>query len=137
MVGTVAPPLAATGAPAAGAAPTDPGRTVRIELGFPSFTGVRDVQVTPHGTRRLFLADADTNDMFELHSAPIAGGTPTKLSDEKMRRHDSSHPGWPILRGWPTVGLAHPRGPPVNANAEARPHQVNMAASSLDCSRAS
>lgn len=81
MVGTVALALAATGAPAAGAAPRDPGRPVRIELGFPSFTGVRDVQVTPDGTRLLFLADADTNDMFELYSAPIAGGTPTKLSD--------------------------------------------------------
>jgi len=39
-----------------------------------------DFVVSPDSTRVIYRADQDTNDVFELYSVPIDGGTPTKLN---------------------------------------------------------
>src|SRR5439155_9878102 len=36
--------------------------------------------ITPDGTRVVYRADQDTNDVIELYSVPIGGGTPVKLN---------------------------------------------------------
>jgi Tol biopolymer transport system component len=36
--------------------------------------------VSPDGSRVVYMADQDTNDVFELYSVPIAGGAVTKLN---------------------------------------------------------
>ena len=47
----------------------------------PTYTIEERVVVTPDGNNVLFVADYDTAGKFELYSLPIAGGTPTRVSD--------------------------------------------------------
>ena len=38
------------------------------------------LQFSPDGSRVLYLADQETNHVYELYSVPAAGGTPVKLN---------------------------------------------------------
>ena len=40
----------------------------------------RGIQFSPDGSRVLYLADQDTDEVDELYSVPAAGGTPVKLN---------------------------------------------------------
>ncbi len=59
-----------------------PDEAAAIKLNPPLVAGgaVLDVQLTPDGTRVVYLADQETNGVAELYSVPVSGGPATKLN---------------------------------------------------------
>lgn len=55
-----------------------------IKLNGPLVSGgdvdVNHYKITPDGAHVVYLADQDTDDVYELYSVPIGGGTPVKLN---------------------------------------------------------
>ena len=49
---------------------------------------VYDQAITPDGTTLVYSSDQDTNNVIELYSVPLAGGTPTRISAPLPHGHD-------------------------------------------------
>ncbi len=60
------------------------GASTEISIPAPAhdFTFARQLEVTSDGQNVLFIADYDALGKHELYSVPIAGGTPTRISDD-------------------------------------------------------
>lgn len=56
--------------------------SVKLNTSFPvGSSGVSEVTyISPDSKQVVYIADQDTNDMYELYRVPITGGTPTKLN---------------------------------------------------------
>ena len=49
---------------------------------MPDFGDVIDFEITSDGRFVVFTADLDIDDVAELYSIPVSGGTPTKLNNQ-------------------------------------------------------
>jgi Tol biopolymer transport system component len=47
---------------------------------MPSFGDVQDFKISPDGQYAVYLADQDSDDVIELYSVPLRGGTPVRLN---------------------------------------------------------
>ena len=47
-------------------------------------------QFSPDSSRVLYVADQDTDEVFEIYSVPAGGGTPTKLNGPLVAEGDVS-----------------------------------------------
>lgn len=56
-----------------------------------TFTATHIVLVSPDGTRVVYLADQDVDEIYELYSVPLAGGAATKLSGPMVAAGDVTH----------------------------------------------
>jgi Tol biopolymer transport system component len=54
----------------------------------PSCGSVSDFQITPDGSRVVYRADQDVDNVFELYSVPVQGGTVTKLNPPLVTNGD-------------------------------------------------
>ena len=62
--------------------PLGGGSEIKLNSALPSGGDVSsaDFEITSDGSLVIYLADQDTDEVLELYSVPVAGGTPTKLN---------------------------------------------------------
>ena len=69
-----------------------------------------DFQFSPDGSRVLYLAEQDTNDVWELYSVPAAGGVPVKINAELTFRWRCALVWISVQPGWITCALPRRSG---------------------------
>ena len=57
-------------------------------VSMPTFGDVESFEISPDGAYVVYLADADTDDVIELYSVPLSGGTPVRLNDTPVTGGD-------------------------------------------------
>ncbi len=63
---------------------------VKLHPDLSANSSIEYYEISPDGNTVVYIADRDTDNIFELYSVPIAGGTNTKLSGTMVTDGDVS-----------------------------------------------